>query len=233
MLFIAGVPWRWHSADLSGRDVTELDLVGGTVQWATTVGEHAYVVTAKDYDVYLYRTAARTRAPSCCTASTTSIPAARPPTSPPSTAPSTSRPSTSSTATSCGARTARPGTGVAADIVPGPGSSEPLDLVGTEDFLFFSAYSVEYGEEAWRVRRAVPPVPENPETPPVTIAPVLEPERAVAAPPGGSPVKVLRPSVTVQVKRLPDRPGRQALAGHGPAPGHRLLGSRAGGPRAR
>ena len=56
VIFIAGVPWRWHSADLSGRDVTELNLVGDTVQWATTVGEHAYVVTAKDYDVYLYRT---------------------------------------------------------------------------------------------------------------------------------------------------------------------------------
>jgi ELWxxDGT repeat protein len=203
VLFIAGVPWRWHSADLSGRDITELDLVGGTVQWATTVGEHAYVVTAKDYDVYLYRTDG-TNAGTVLLHRFEGVDSDRTPTG------FSAFDGTvyfSAFDFEHGYELWRTdgtpqGTGIAADIVPGPGSSEPLDLVGTDDFLFFSAYSVEYGEEAWRVRRGAPPVPENPELPPVTIAPVLEPERAVAAPPGGYPVKVLRPSVTVQVKRL-------------------------------
>ncbi len=44
------------------------------------------------------------------------------------------------------------GTRLARDIDPGEWSSQPLDLVATDDFLFFSAYHPQYGAEPWRIR---------------------------------------------------------------------------------
>ena len=56
------------------------------------------------------------------------------------------------------------GTRLARDIVPGPASSFPGDLVATDDFLFFTAFDDEHGAEPWRITPAAkaPPAGEPP-----------------------------------------------------------------------
>ena len=95
------------------------------------------------------------------------------------------------------------GTRLAADILPGPLSSDPLDIVATDDFLFFTAFDLDHGAEPWRVRRATPVAGEQePGPPPVTIAPIpYEP----AAP---SPAIAPRASISVKVTRLRTLRGR-------------------------
>ena len=103
------------------------------------------------------------------------------------------------------------GTRLARDIAPGEWSSQPLDLVATDDFLFFSAYHPQYGAEPWRIRRAPvvdPPVTDPPAVdPPVTIEPIAPP----AGPPPPTPPASTPPpprslttaaKVTVRVQRL-------------------------------
>jgi ELWxxDGT repeat protein len=103
------------------------------------------------------------------------------------------------------------GTRLARDIHPGEWSSQPLDLVATDDFLFFSAYHPQYGAEPWRIRRAPvidPPVTNPPGgDPPVTIEPIAPP---AGPPPPTPPASAPPPSrslttagqISVRVQRL-------------------------------
>ena len=71
------------------------------------------------------------------------------------------------------------GTQLARDIVPGPESSFPGDLVVTDDFLFFTAYDDEHGAEPWLIRPAAPTAEEPPpadDGPPVRISPLPLPD---------------------------------------------------------
>ncbi|MDA0178698.1 hypothetical protein OJ997_00200 [Solirubrobacter phytolaccae] len=92
------------------------------------------------------------------------------------------------------------GTKLARDLWPGPESSDPYGLVATDDFLLFTADSLEYGYEPWRIRRAPGPAPRPEEPAPVTITPLPVPD-APSSPLGTLPVKQLRATVSVQVKR--------------------------------
>ena len=51
------------------------------------------------------------------------------------------------------------GTRLAADIMPGEVSSDPMDLVAADDFLFFTAFDLEHGAEPWRVWSPRQPAP--------------------------------------------------------------------------
>ena len=102
------------------------------------------------------------------------------------------------------------GTRLAADILPGPFSSDPLDLVATDDFLFFTAFDLEHGAEPWRVRRATP-APPNDERGDRTAAgdDRAPPVRArVHASPAITPRPSPRASISVKVKRLRTLRGR-------------------------
>jgi hypothetical protein len=104
------------------------------------------------------------------------------------------------------------GTRLARDIAPGRMWSDPLDLVATDDFLFFTAFDPVNGPEPWRIRRARPPAgePDPPGTdpdPPVTVAPLL-PTPAGPAPPAPPapaarpPVATPKASLSIRAKRL-------------------------------
>ena len=68
------------------------------------------------------------------------------------------------------------GTRLARDTAPGRLSSDPLDLVATDDFLFFTAVDPFTGPEPWRIRRTAAV-----EDPPVTVAPLLPSEPPLPA----------------------------------------------------
>ena len=105
---------------------------------------------------------------------------------------------------------------LARDIRPGRPSSDPLDLVATDDFLFFTAFDDVNGAEPWRIRRAAAPAdPPAESTPPVTIAPI-------APTPGHAAGPAARPDDRRQghghdPRRAPPQAARAAGAGASPA----------------
>ena len=206
-----GTPLRWFTSDLRGTAIEPLTaLEGFPLVAAESVGAYAYVSTAANDHALLYRTDGTN-------AGTVLLHRFRWGDDDPPDA-FTEFAGTiwfSATDAEHGRELWRTdgtpaGTRLAADILPGPFSSDPLDLVATDDFLFFTAFNVEFGAEPWRVRRTAP-APEEPtppqeqdsDPPPVTIAPL--PYEPVAIPPVAT---TPRAGVAVKVKRLRALRGR-------------------------
>ncbi len=217
VLFLAetpGAPTRWLSSDLGGASVEPLTaLEGFPLGAAYSVGAYAYVTTAANDHALLYRTDGTNAGtvllhrfrwgddypPDAFTEFAGTIWFA-------ATDAEHGRELWRTDGTAAGTR-------LAADIVPGPVSSDPLDIVATDEFLFFTAFDLEHGAEPWRVRRAAPtpPAPDEPEpepepepeseSPPVTIAPLPSSEPTATVPPVTSR-QSSRASVSIKVMRL-------------------------------